>query len=74
MNEQNKVIELTEEELHIARVISRLLKSGHIEIGVDVNTEPCHNGYFNVTNAWASVNGDYIELSKGSVEINVDER
>ena len=56
MSEENQEIELTEEELRIGCVISRLLKSGHLQIGVNLNIKNDRRGYWNVTNAYAYIN------------------
>ena len=73
MSEKNQEIELTEEELRIGCVISRLLKSGHIQMGVNINIKNDSRGYWNVTNAYAYINNEYIQLDEGSVEIDINE-
>tara|TARA_R110000751_G_C13483070_1_gene448094 strand:- start:44 stop:268 length:225 start_codon:yes stop_codon:yes gene_type:complete len=73
MSEENQEIELTEEELRIGCVISRLLKSGHLQIGVNLNIKNDRRGYWNVTNAYAYINNEYIQLDEGSVEIDINE-
>ena len=67
----NEKIELSKNDLDIANTIVRLLKSGHITIGV--NIEPVHAkagwGQWNVSKAYAKIGDEYIELDEGRVEI-----
>lgn len=71
MAENTEQIELNKEALHIADVICRLFKSGHINICVDI--EPRHakagSGQWNVTKTSVTIGDTYIELEEGSVEI-----
>ena len=57
--------------LHIADVIYRLFKSGHITIGVDIEPEYAQegDGQWNITQAYAKVGKEYIKLDEGRVEI-----
>ena len=71
MAENIEQIELNEEALHIADIICRLFKSGHIKIGVNIEPEyaQCGDGRWNVTQSYAIVGGEYIKLDEGRVEI-----
>lgn len=71
MAENTEQIELNEEALHIADVICRLFKSGHIKIGVNIEPEHAQagSGQWNITKAYAIVGKDYIQLDEGRVEI-----
>ena len=71
MAENTEQIELNEEALHIANVICRLFKSGHITIGVNIEPEYAQSGrgQWNITKAYAKVGIEYIELDEGRVEI-----
>lgn len=59
------------EALHIADVICRILKSGYIKIGVNIKPEyaECGDGAWNITQTYAIVGDEYIELDEGTVEI-----
>lgn len=71
MAENTEQLELNEEALHIADVIYRLFKSGHITIGVDIEPEYAQegDGQWNITQAYAKVGKEYIKLDEGRVEI-----
>jgi hypothetical protein len=64
-------IELNEYELRIADAISRLFKSGHIKIGVNVQPEYAEkgDGKWNITQSYAIIDSEYIKLEDGNVEI-----
>ncbi len=64
-------VELDEDILHIADVICRLLKSGYIKIGVDIESRyaKAGNGQWNVSKTYAIVGDEYIDLEEGSVNI-----
>lgn len=71
MAENTEQIELNDETLHIADVICRLFKSGHIKIGVNIEPEYAQagSGRWNITKSYARVGDEYIELDEGRVEI-----
>jgi hypothetical protein len=71
MAENTEQIELNEEALHIADVICRLFKSGHITIGVNIEPEYAEagSGQWNVTKCYARIGTEYIPLDEGNVEI-----
>lgn len=71
MAENTEQLELNEEALHIADVICRLFKSGHIRIGVNIQPEYAEkgSGQWNITQSYAIINNEYIKLEEGNVEI-----
>lgn len=75
MSKKTEQIELNEEELHIADVICRLFKSGHIKLCVNIEPRHANVGFaqWNATKTIVTIGDNIIELEKeGSVEF-IDE-
>lgn len=71
MSGDTEKIKLNEESLHIANIIYRLFKSGHIKIGVNLEAKYAEkgSGQWTITQSYAVIGGEHIKLEEGSVEI-----
>ena len=63
--------ELTKEEQHIADIIKKLFKSGHIQIEVNIIPQEAvyGSGRWNITKTYATIGNECITLGEGTVDI-----